>query len=102
MVKCTYVLALAATLLGAAVQGGQVIVVPRPVQLTIPVDFPIVNDGFASDADVRGSIDPLLEALKSADFAKREAATSAMLRLPPKRVDDVVEALARTTDPESI
>jgi hypothetical protein len=87
-----------------------------PLPVPIPVDLPptpvtpahedaalpIVNDGFASDQDVNGPIAPLVEALRSADFLQRDQANRALLRLPPRRLPDVVHALADETDAEAI
>jgi len=76
---------------------------PLPDLAPAPVPvLPIVNEGFADDEDVKGAIKPLVEALKSPEFGRREEATRALLRLPPGRLNEVVEALARETDAEAI
>jgi hypothetical protein len=83
---------------------GQILIVPLPP--AIPADdalaLPIVNDGFANDQDVKGPIRPLVAALRSPQFAEREDANQALLRLPPARLQDVIEALADETDAEAI
>jgi len=86
------------------VQGG-VLILNGPAAPDLPFSpdqLPIVNEGFANDKDVAGPITPLVDALHSSNYAAREDATEALLRLPPARLDQVVEALSKTTDPESI
>jgi hypothetical protein len=75
--------------------------VPDPPVYDDPA-VPIVNDGFAGDEDIHGSIAPLVEALRSPRFSERETASMALLRLPPRRLPDVVRALAAETDAEAI
>lgn len=75
-------------------------VIPDPITLSGPL--PIVNDGFANDQDVPGSLNPLIKDLRSPTFAQREAATRALLRLPPARLPDIVTALIAEPDAEAI
>ena len=75
---------------------------PQVSEFTVTVTLPVVNDGFANDADVKGPIKPVVEALRSPVFGERESANLAPLRLPPGRLGEVVEALSRETDAEAI
>ena len=85
----------------AAAQPLQIIVVPEP-PADAPADLPIVNTGFANDQDIPGPINPLVKALESSVFAERQDANLALLRLPPDRLRDVVNALAHESDAEAI
>jgi hypothetical protein len=65
-------------------------------------DLPMVNSGFTNDQDVAGPIAPLVVGLRATGFAERATAQEALLRLPPERLKDVVEALSHETEPEAI
>jgi hypothetical protein len=87
------------------IQGGGVVIFGpnvSPAPFSGDINLPIVNDGFANDADVQGSIKPLVDKLRSAVYGEREDASRALLRLPPRRLDEIVEALSHETDAESI
>jgi hypothetical protein len=81
-------------------------IIGDPAPLTVLVDehpdLPIVNSGFAGDKDLNGPIRSVVEALRSPVFAERESANLALLRLPPERLKDVVNALAVEDDAEAI
>ncbi len=83
---------------------GQLIVVPvMPADVTPEnMDLPLVSAGFANDADVKGGIGPLVEKLEAASYRDREEASEALLRLPPGRLPEVVEALKKEKDEEAI
>jgi hypothetical protein len=85
----------------AAAQPLQIIAVPEPFADS-PADLPIVNTGFANDQNISGPITPLVKALESPVFAERQDANLALLRLPPDRLPDVVNALANESDAEAI
>src|SRR4051794_753498 len=60
------------------IQGGGVIIFNPQVDFVSPqttspgsVNLPIVNEGFTNDADVNGSLKPLVDRLKSADYGER-------------------------------
>src|SRR5689334_22093285 len=84
------------------IQGGGIIVLDFPPEPANLPPLPIVNDGFANDQDVPGPLTPLITALRSQNYPEREAATRALLRLPPNRLNDVVDALAKEADSEAI
>ena len=83
-------------------------IAPLPAPLLLPeiveapALLPVVNDGFADDQDVSGSLAPLIAAVRSPTFGEREAGTRALLRLPPRRLDEIVRALAVESDSEAI
>lgn len=84
---------------------GQIVPLPPlllPDVAVVPAQLPMVNEGFADDQDVSGPLAPLIAALRSTTFAEREAATRTLLRLPPPRLKDVVDALAVESDAEAI
>jgi hypothetical protein len=87
---------------GVIILDGNVPLNGLPTWPPTDVSLPLVNDGFANDQDVKGPIKPLIEALKSSEFTQREDATRTLLRLPPGRLPEVVEALSHETDAEAI
>lgn len=79
---------------------GQLIIVPQEQQLR--VDLPIVSAGFANDQDVTGPIAPLVKALEAASYQERKIASESLLRLPPARLNEVVETLQKEKDEEVV
>jgi len=57
---------------------------------------------YASDVVYAGTLDPLVKALGSLDFAERQQATQTLLRLSPNRLPEVRSALARETNAEAV
>jgi hypothetical protein len=68
----------------------------------LKIDLPIVSAGFANDQDLTGPITPLIKALEDASYQQRKIASEALMRLPPGRLNEVVEALQKEKDEEAV
>ncbi len=79
---------------------GQLILVP--MQSEGQPELPIVSNGFADDRDIAGPITPLVKALEAASYQERQAAMEALLRLPPGRLQEVIEAVKTEKDEEAV
>jgi hypothetical protein len=79
---------------------GQLILVPA--QNSGPVELPIVSNGFADDQNIAGPITPLVQALEAASYQTRQAASEALMRLPPERLQEVVETIKTEKDEEAL
>jgi hypothetical protein len=99
----------------AGAAAGQTLIVPvAPPTEAPPEPFPRAEGAalpplppaaagrhFASDIQLQGPIKPLVDALHSTQFSKREEATRSLLRLGTERLDEVSAALEKETDAEA-